>query len=227
MTCRHRQPPHKPAACLAPGGALRFGQRPNPARRGQRPAVPERVWRLALSLLLSGAAAQAALEPTQPVAEYQLKAAVLVNLAKFVEWPANAFAGPGAPLVIGVVGQDPFGGWLDQATAGQTVAGHPVQVQRLSPTSPLTQAQVLFVSRSEQARLPKVLEAVRGEPRLTVSDAPGFAAQGGMIGLVLREATVRFEVNLPVLQAAGLRLSSKVLKYATLVGPGSEPPPQP
>jgi hypothetical protein len=175
---------------------------------------------LASSLLVAAAAANARpAEPFRATAEYSLKAAVLVNLAKFTDWPTNAFAGPAAPLVIGVVGEDPFGPALEEAARAQTVAGHPVQVRRLSATAPLPQVHVLFISRSEQNRLPQVLEAVRGAPVLTVSDVTRFARQGGMVNLVLRDEMVRFEVNLNSVEAAGLRLSSKVLKYATLVAP--------
>ena len=58
-------------------------------------------------------------EPT----EYQVKAAFLFNFTKFVEWPDAAFADGHAPIVLGILGDDPFGTELTQLVSGQSVRG--------------------------------------------------------------------------------------------------------
>jgi len=45
--------------------------------------------------------------------EYQMKAAFLYNFAKFVEWPPAVLRG-NSTLVIGVLGDDPFDGALEE-----------------------------------------------------------------------------------------------------------------
>ncbi len=67
--------------------------------------------------------------------EYEIKAAMLLNLTKFVQWPAAKLGDASGPFVIGVLGRDPFGRDLDQQVAGKTVNGHPVVVQRLNVTA--------------------------------------------------------------------------------------------
>src|SRR5690242_10742668 len=77
-------------------------------------------WWTAIAVAALGMKAFAA-QPSPPTAEYQLKAVFLFNFAQFVEWPARAFAAPHAPLVIGVLGADPFGSYLDELVAGEKV----------------------------------------------------------------------------------------------------------
>ena len=45
--------------------------------------------------------------------EYLIKAAYLYHFAMFVDWPDDAFASRNAPIVIGIVGADPFGSAID------------------------------------------------------------------------------------------------------------------
>ncbi len=145
--------------------------------------------------------------------EYQVKAAMIYNFAKFVRWPDGEAAGK--PLVVGVLGDDPFDGSLELALAGRSVFGSPVQVRNLDPSHGPFDCDVLFVGRSERRRIPQVLEQVRGRAVLTISDIDEFASAGGMIGFVIEDGRIRFEVNLDAARRAGLQISSKLLRLAT------------
>jgi hypothetical protein len=159
-----------------------------------------------------------AMDGADPVdAEYRLKAAVLFNLAKFTEWPAAGMPGAGAPWRVGLLGVDRFGGAIDELAKTQVVQGHPVAIRRLESLGELRGCHVLFIGRSETGRLAEVLAALGDAPVLTVSEAPQTAERGVMINLVMKDEMVRFEINLRAAERAGLRVSSKVLKYATLV----------
>ena len=175
--------------------------------------------RLALALGLHGALpppASAAPVPTlTPPSEYQLKAAFLYNFAKFVEWPAESWEA-GKPFVVAVLGEDPFGPVLDVTMAGKSVQDHPVEVRRVSRPEDARGAHILFVSASERRRLDRVLQHA-GRGVLTVGDTDGFAARGVIINFRLAENRVRFEINSRRAEEAGLRLSSQILKLATLV----------
>src|SRR5689334_16419660 len=91
--------------------------------------------------------AEAAVTP-----EYQLKAVFLFNFTQFVEWPPQAFADANSPLVIGVLGDDPFGAYLDETVRGETVNGRPLTVQRYASVEEASKCHVLFISHSEAAR---------------------------------------------------------------------------
>jgi hypothetical protein len=146
--------------------------------------------------------------------EYQVKAAFLYNFAKFVDWPAEAFSGSGAQLVIGVVGDDPFGGALDQAINGKSIGGHSLTIRRLKWGQDLRSCHILFISSSERKRLPQIIQSVRGASVLTVGDVDGFNQQGGIINFVLESSKVRFEINARASDQVRLRISSKLLALA-------------
>lgn len=163
-------------------------------------------------LLAVGVPARAAL----PATEYEVKAAFLYNFARFVEWPREALGPPEAPFVIAVLGTDPFGEVLDRTMAGKRVAGHPVEVRRLDDPERARHAHILFVSASERDRVSIIVKAT-GENTLTVGETGDFARSGGMICFRVEDRRVRFEINPGRAEQARLKLSSQLLKLATIV----------
>ncbi len=148
------------------------------------------------------------------VGEYQVKAAFLYNFAKFVEWPV---ASVGNTIVIGVLGDDPFGPVLDFTFEGKTVAGKEFEVRRFQRIDQLQLCQVLFISDSEQENLSRILGALRDIPVLTVSDARNFVKAGGIIELVLEDKKIRFDINLTEARSSRLRISAPLLQLARKV----------
>ena len=179
---------------------MRGGRQPN-ARRWSA------IWLLA-ALILAPANAPA-------VSEYRLKAAFLLNFGKFVEWPGPA--GVSDPLTICVLGDDPFGSNLDETLAGRTVGSRPVRARRISETASARSCAILFLSRSEAYRISALAAALKGAPVLLVGERPGFARQGGMINFIETDQKIRFEINEAAAKKAGLKISSQLLKLATIV----------
>jgi len=149
--------------------------------------------------------------------EYAIKAAFLLNISQFVEWPEEAFAG-GGPFVIGVLERNPFGPLLESLVRGQTVNKRPIVVRyaRTWEEAEALGCHLLFIP--EGASRDPLTEA-RMRHTLLVSDSPDFAAGGGMVGLVRSRDRVRLEINRKALTAAGLRASSRLLGVATIVDP--------
>lgn len=167
---------------------------------------------LSLTLVLAGHAAEEKAKPT----EYQVKAAYLYHFGRFVEWPAG-LAMKHQGFEICVLGQDPFGPTLDAAVAGEAIEQSLVRVRRITNASESASCRILFISTSEESNLKKILNELRKDPVLTVSDIPHFVQRGGMIRFVPEDNRVRFEVNLGAAQDAGLILSSELLKVAVNV----------
>lgn len=159
---------------------------------------------------------------SQPLAapEYQLKAAFLFNFMQFVQWPAAAFAGGASPMVIVVLGEDPFGDHLDQIVRGETIRGRPIVVQRHARIEDVGQCQLLYVNESDGRKLKALLARLAQQPVLTVSDTPEFTHQGGMINFVTQDNRVRLLINVDAARAAQLTLSSKLLRPAQIVTGG-------
>jgi hypothetical protein len=170
-----------------------------------------------LCLLLLGASNGHA--QTVPTSEYQLKAVFLFNFAQFVEWPPQAFADAETPLVIGVLGEDPFGSYLDETVRGEAMKGHPMVVRRYREVEEVEACHILFISQTRAGRMEQILTRLNGQNVLTVSDAPGFARQGGMIEFVTNRNKIRLRMNLEAARVADLTISSKLLRLADLVAP--------
>jgi hypothetical protein len=159
-----------------------------------------------------------------PVArEYSVKAAFLFNFAQFVTWPDRAFVSEHAPFCIGILGQDPFGGALEEIVKGESIKGHPMTVRRFASSEVPADCQILFISRTEEGRLSGVLSTLQGRPVLTVSELEQFGQRGGVIRLLVVGKQVRFEINAAAAERSGLKLSSKLLHLARLVQGEPEP----
>jgi hypothetical protein len=150
--------------------------------------------------------------------EYQVKAAYLFNFLKFVEFPNEAFTDPRAPIVIGVVGEDPFGSALPQVVTGKTVQGRDLVIRSYHAGENLRAAQILFISATEKKRLPVILSNLNGSSVLTVADMEGFLDAGGMIQFLIENDRVRFAINVDATSRAKLKMSSKLLSLAKVVG---------
>lgn len=187
--------------------------------RGRTWRVAGRFW-IVCCLALWTSRAPAA-EPA-PSAEYQIKAVFLFNFAQFVEWPARAFADARAPLVIGILGDDPYGAYLDDLVKGEKIGERPLVVRRYRDLAEVAGCHVLFVSRSESDRFPRILSSLKGQSVLTVSDADTFSREGGMIRFVADNGKIRLGINVEAAKACGLIISSKIIRPATIVTAGKD-----
>jgi len=168
-------------------------------------------------LILPSVGFDAQAQDSSGSSEYLIKAGFIYNFANLVQWPSNAFAQPDSPIVIGILGEDPFGTILDRVLQGKKVNGRSFVVKRLKSPADLKECHILFVSSSEMTRLAEAIHLVKGMPILTIGEIPGFAKRGGIINLVLEDNKVRFEVNVEAAKEADLNISSRLLALARIV----------
>ena len=179
------------------------------------PRKPSRALLRAICALVVGLARCAGQDAAST--EYQVKAAYLFNFAKFVEWPAGAFRTPNSPLVICVLGSNPFGSELEGSIAGKTVGGRRLEITHLPRGLDASACQIVFIPSSEKGQVREILQRLTGTNALTVADTSGFIDDGGMINFVWEGDRVRFEANVDAAEHAHLRLSARLLTVAKLV----------
>ena len=193
---------------------MRTNDGPRERKRGcglSRAALARLV--LGLTFCVISYLAYAADQGQRPT-EAQVKAAYLYNFGKFVRWQVAADTGT---FDICVLGKDPFGSSLATTVTGERVDGKSIVARDVPGIPETSHCKILFISRSEEARLKLVLGAAKKSSMLTVSDMPDFVERGGMIGLVNVEGKIRFEVNLASVNEAGMTVSSELLKVAVKV----------
>jgi len=186
-----------------------------PATRGASRIGRSVIALLAAIALLSAAnsqriAAEEAFAPTAP----EVMAAMIYNFALFIDWPTTESEAKQLPFVIGVFGEDPIGIFLENSAKVETLQGRRIQIRRLATVKDGKSCRILVVSQSQKKQLPEILDALRGEPILTVGDIDDFAEMGGMIAFKKEGSRIRFQINSDAATRAGLKISSKLLHLA-------------
>jgi hypothetical protein len=148
--------------------------------------------------------------------EYELKAAILFNLLKFVEWPASAYSSAEAPTVLCTLGRDPFGSALNEYS-GKGVNGRPLLVRRLQRDDDAHGCHLVYISSSERTVLSDILTTLKGGPILTLGEMDQFATRGGMIQLTVEDKQVHFTINLGAASREQLRIRSNLLALSRIV----------
>jgi hypothetical protein len=151
--------------------------------------------------------------------EYAIKAAYLYQFGYYIQWPAGSFADKQSPFVIGVMGEDPFGGALDEIAREKKIDGRPIVIKRFASPAAYSPCHILFVAASyDAANILPTIRKTQKFPVLLVGEKTGFALQGGTINLYIEQNKVRFEVNMEVAKQEQLKISSKLLSLAKIVG---------
>lgn len=168
------------------------------------------LWILVLGDIRAGA------ESSAP-SRQQVQAAFLFNFAKFVTWPDEAFKQSRDMLIIGVIGEDPFGAILEETVHDKTIQGRKLAVRRFTKIEDATNSHILFLGSSEESHLSSIMKALEKTNTLTVSDIDQFAELGGMVAFTLEDQRVRFNVNMEAVERADLKMGSQLLKLARIV----------
>jgi hypothetical protein len=184
---------------------------------------PTRRWTRgvrAAAILLGwlGLTARCEAADTPPI-ETAIEATYLYKFAAFVDWPTASFSSPGAPLVICIVGDDPFGVQLARAVSGERVGDRPLELRHLPTVDRNAGCHIAYVAGSDAQPLANILATLRGAPVLTVTGAPGDGRDRGIIQFVIVDNHVRFAIDAPQAVRSGLVISSKLLSLGVAIGP--------
>ncbi len=194
------------------------------------------LWLLAAFALVCGASLAVCAQSTA-TQEYQLKAAFLYNFILFVDGerfepptPEAKKNDPNQPILIGLLGQDPFGNAFEPLR-DKMIRNRRVVLRRFSGLDAFADAEgrpptrhpqferiqnchVLFICRSEAEHLAVLLRPLRKHSILTVADTPGFLEAGGIVNFLIEDKKIRFEINAAAAQRAKLQVRSQMLRLA-------------
>lgn len=179
-------------------------------RTRRTPAGLTAIWGLVLLIAPSPVAA------ASQSLEYSVKANYLVRFAAFVEWPPRAFPTPRSPVVICVVGRDPFGGGLDAAARNQTAYGRLLVVRRPAEATVLGGCHIVYVGQGGEAA---VAAAADRSGMLLVTDLAATPERGA-IHFVISDGRVRFHIDQAAARRNALTISSRLLNLALTVRGG-------
>jgi len=147
--------------------------------------------------------------------ETQIRAAMLFNLTKFIDWPAEKMGGAQAPFVIGYVGDDGVGNELNQLMRGKQVQGRSIVVQSIFNATQVMQCHIVYVANSGRKQYRQLVPQLSRQAVLIVSERQ-LGDSGVMIALPLIDNSIQIQVDLKEAQSSGLTISSKLLRIAAV-----------
>lgn len=149
--------------------------------------------------------------------EYKIKTAFLFNFAKFIDWPSNSFGGASNEFTIGIIAPPKLAS-ITKMLSSKTIKGASVKIITFKSDEELLPCHILFVADNDTKLISNVIKKFENSPVLTIADASGFASQGGVINFIKVDNTIRFEINPEAAQKKHLKISSKLLSLARIVG---------
>jgi hypothetical protein len=185
------------------------------AKSGILSPLSRRVWLaiLALGALLSFQAQSAA--GAEVPREFQIKANWLLQFSYYVEWPPATLTSKEAPLVIGILGPDPFRQALEKLLE-KKVGGREIKLVRFDSVEQLGDCHILYVNLPESREVQRALDVLRGKPILTISDRDEFSQQGGMINLLKYKNHLKPHINNAAARRAGLVIDPRLLTVSEI-----------
>ena len=181
------------------------------ASESERRSITKRLFLLAALLFGVRVEAQA------PMDESQVKAMFVYNFLKFVEWPSDSSLRAGDPFVVLIIGEGSTADATERFLESKTIGARPLVVRRVSWDQSLAGGRAAFVVERDAKKLHRVLDAAAAAGVLTIGEGESFTTRGGVIGLLVEDRKVRFDVDTSAAQKAGLRVSSKLLALTRVV----------
>ena len=176
----------------------------------ERRSITKRL--ILLAALLFGLRAEA----QAPMDESQVKAMFVYNFLKFVEWPSESIRTKD-PFVVLIIGEGSTADATERFLESKTIGARPLVVRRVSWDQSLAGGRAAFVVERDAKKLHRVLDAAAAAGVLTIGEGESFTTRGGVIGLLVEDRKVRFDVDTSAAQKAGLRVSSKLLALTRVV----------
>ena len=183
--------------------------------------MPRQSWWLLALLMLFASPGPAAGAEGAEVSESDLKAAYLYNFTRFVDWPAAAFSTETDPLRIAVFDDEEFARNLTVLLKDKKAHGRGFKVKNITSPGDAKGHHLVFAPKDKARQAPQMLEALEGQPALTIGESPQFLNQGGVINFIFKDDQLRFEINALAAEKARLTISSRLMRLATNVRKGT------
>jgi hypothetical protein len=148
--------------------------------------------------------------------EYHIKAAFLLNFAKFMEWPSQVFPDTSSSLTLYILGKDPFDEAL-KTIEDKIVKKRKLVIKRTLSVEDIKECHILFICTSEKKKLSEIFTKIKDKPILTVAETNNFCQSGGIVNFIVVKNKIRFEINVDAAKRTGLKISSKLLKLSKII----------
>lgn len=148
--------------------------------------------------------------------ERKVKAAFLLNFARFISWPSDSYSDEGDPFTICIAENDPFKTAFS-GVENKKIKGRSIRVKQCQTFAQAQSCQLLYIGTSQKDILKKYLETASSKAIVTVSDVDGTASLGGTIEFFTLNDRLSFKINNSKARAEGLNIDASLLDLAAEV----------
>lgn len=146
----------------------------------------------------------------------EIKSVFIYSFLKYINWPPDAIIGD--ELVIGILGENPFSPSMERILKNRTINGKKLVIKQYSRVEEgAFYSHLLYIDPKMISNLKHILSELKDAPVITVSEAPGFCENGGIINFSKVKYKYGFEINLKAAHKVKLEISSKLTGLATKV----------
>jgi hypothetical protein len=146
----------------------------------------------------------------------EVKAALLFNFARYIEWPKSFLPDQAEEIIFGVFGDSEDARTIERMVTGKTIAGRRIALKTFYQPDEITPTHILFISLHDPSLVGRILEKVPNYV-VTVGDLPGFLKLGGMINFTKSKDNIRFELNQKAVDLGGIKISAALTRLADAV----------
>lgn len=150
-----------------------------------------------------------------------IKADMVCNIAKFVQWPDAVMSQNNGRLVVAVLGEDDLGATLASVLSSRFVNGKPIWVRFARRIEDVRGCQIVYIAGPELHRAAALQDSLRGAPVLTIANEAGFASRNGIANFSGTPPNLKVEICRMRAEQSGLRISSRLLALARVVEPAN------
>jgi hypothetical protein len=106
---------------------------------------------------------------------------------------------------------------LQQVVRGKQANGRRVEARQVSSEEEFKVCHILLIAQRDRDRISQIVRVVQSSNVLTVGESDDFIKLGGMINLVRHDSSLELEINPKAAEAAGLKISSRLLAVGRVV----------
>lgn len=154
--------------------------------------------------------------PSQNITDAEVKAALLFKIPIYIKWPGNLLADQQNNFVCCILGNDRICQLMEEFD-GEKLNDKTIRIKNVKTLEGITDCHMLFVGASERKNLRNILKITEEKHILTIGDMVGFAKSGGIINFIRKDDSIHFEINPKAGERTGLKISSKLLRLATII----------
>lgn len=149
--------------------------------------------------------------------QYSVLSALTLNFARFTQWPDQEDPMQRQKFRVCLVGdnvvQQAF-----EAVNDKSISDKAIEVVNTNRLRNLHECHILFISELPKNILMQVFLNVKSRPILTIGQTEEFVESGGMVGMINVDGKIKLYINLPVVRASGLTISSNLLRLSRIFG---------